>query len=241
MTTSDTSSTPQPTAGETTSAVISLGKKIVESLRADDLLSQWMAHHVAERMVALDRASVESRRQASDEVADLILRIWEHGRQVAFDADPTQLSASVVRAVAKLDPEPGERYFRAFGFVPTPEGTGTEIDKYLRVALGLDDQAGRLIHALVAYAAEIAADKETDWIQTLRNVNVDPLLTIRGLRDFSSESMQSDDPDYLKARHDDIARRAAALRKLLKPLARDAPKTPTSASLRRRLQREGLI
>ena len=199
-----------------------------------------MAHHVAERMVALDQAPVESRRQASDDVANLILRIWEHGRQDAFDTDPTRLSASVVRAVAKLDPEPDARYFRAFGFVPAPEHTGTEIDEHLRVALGLDDQAGRLIHALVAYAAEIAADKESEWIQTLRNVNADPLLSIRGLRDFSSESTHTDDPDHLKARHEDIARRAAAVRELLKPLARDAPKTPASASLRRRLQREEL-
>ena len=217
----------------TISDVISLGQKIVEGLRKDDLLTQWMAHHVAERMAGLKHVPAASLQQAEDDLSALILRLWEHGRSDAFDEDPTRLSASVVRAVAKLDPEPGEPYFRAFGFVPRPARTGTELDEYLRLALSLDSQVRRLILSLVTYAAALAEDRETEWIQQLQKVNADPLLLIRDLSSYPVD-VNHDQPDRLDARKQSIASQAAAIRDLLKPVARRAPSTPTSTRLRQR-------
>lgn len=219
----------------TTSDVISLGRKIVDGLRQDDLLSQWMAHHIAERMAALEHVAAASRQQAEDDLAALILRLWEHGRGNAFSEDPTRLTDSVVRAVAKLDPEPDEPYFRAFGFVPRPDGTGTELDEYLRVALSLDSEVQRLILGLVTCAAALAEDQETEWIQHLRRVNADPLLLIRDLTTYSGGLNRDDESDPLDVRRRSVARQAAAVRDLLKPLALHAPGKPTATRLRRRL------
>lgn len=193
-----------------------------------------MAHHIAERMAGLNHVPVASRQQAEDDLAALILRLWEHGRSDAFDEDPVRLSASVVRALAKLDPEPDEPYFRAFGFVPRPERTGTELDEYLRVALSLDSQAGRLILGLVTYAAALAEDQETEWIQQLRKVGADPVLLIRDLTSYPVDA-NDDESDPIDARRESVARQAAAVRDLLKPLALHAPEKPTARRLRRRL------
>lgn len=196
-----------------------------------------MAHHIAERMAGLDQVPAAARQQAEDNLAALILRLWEHGRSDAFDEDPTRLSASVVRAVAKLDPEPGEPYFRAFGFVPQPEGTGTEIDEYLRVALTLDSQVRRLILGLVTMAAALAEDQEAEWIRQLARVDADPLLLIRDLSSYSVD-MNDDESDPLHARKESVGRQAAAIRDLLKPVARHARETRTNTRVRRRLGEE---
>jgi len=197
-----------------------------------------MAHHIAERMAGLDWVPATARQQAEGELAELILRLWEHGRRDAFDEDPTRLSASVVRAVAKLDPEPGEPYFRAFGFVPRPERTGTELDEYLRVALSLDSQVRRLVLSLVTLAAELAEDQEAEWIQHLRKVDADPLLLIRDLSSYAVDGNE-DDSDPLRARRESVARQAAAIRDLLEPVARRARKPPTSTRSRgRRIEEE---
>lgn len=206
---------------------------IVDGLRQDDLLSQWMAHHIAERMAALDHVAAESRRQAEDDLAALILRLWAHGRSSALSEDPTRLSDSVVRAVAKLDPEPGEPYYRAFGFFPRHESTGTELDEYLRVALSLDHEVQRLILHLVNCAAALAEDQEAEWIKQLQKVDADPLVLIRDLTNYSDGDSLDDQTDPLEARKESVARQAAAVRELLDPLARQASGKPAVKRPRR--------
>ncbi|KTS07558.1 hypothetical protein NS283_01165 [Microbacterium testaceum] len=203
----------------------------MRSLRRDDVLSQWMAHHLAQRLTALDHVAPSERKRAEDEVADLILRIWEHGRQEGFVHDPVRLSASVARAVAKLDPEPDDLYYQAFGFIPRPENSDTEVDKYLRLAVLLDRDVGRLIRSLIVYAATVAEDHEAEWIRLLRNIDQDPLLLIRDLSTLA-EDTEDDNPeaDRLAA-----ARLASTVRALLAPLADEAPPQSTSRSRRLRL------
>ena len=219
--------------------MLALGEQIVQSLRRDDLLSRWMAHHISERMTSLATVAEEERAMAENEVADLILRLWEHGRTDAFDEDPVRLSESVMRAVAKLDPNPGERYFRAFGFVPQPLGTETESDRHLDVALSLDREAGCLMRELVMYAAATAEGKEATWIAALSALKADPFAQIRDLMALTPDD-DSLEPgtDPLASRRESIAVRAAKLRALLGPLASDAPSAPVRISRPRRLAPE---
>lgn len=235
MDTSDTSPTPPAPDGVTTSDVISLGREIVRTLRRNDVLSQWMAHHLAQRISALDHVLPEDRADAEDEVARLILRIWEHGRPEGFTYDPIRMSVSVVRAVAKLDPAPDDLYYQEFGFIPRPENTDTDVDKYLRLAVLLDRDVGRLIRALIIHAATVAEDREAEWIQLLRNINQDPLLLIRDLSTLTDDT-EDNDP---KADRLAAARLASTVRALLAPLADEAPSQSTSRSRRLRLAEEG--
>jgi hypothetical protein len=230
---SDTSSSLQAQGGGTTKGVLLLGEKIVQSLRQDDLLSRWMAHHISERMTSIATAGEEERAQREDEVADLILRLWEHGRNGAFDADPIQLSDNVMRAVAKLDPEPEERYFRAFGFVPQPLNTETVSDKHLDIALLLDRGAGDLVRELVTYAAAIAEDQEQPWISVLGAMDADPIVQLRDLMVYVEDESADGPADSLTAQRLRIATQAARLSALLEPLARNAPAASARSSRRR--------
>lgn len=190
-----------------------------------------MAHHLAQRIAALDHITPEHRADAEDEVANLILRIWEHGRHEGFAYDPTRMSASVARAVAKLDPSPDDLYHQAFGFIPRPETADTEVDNYLRLAVLLDRDVGRLIRSLIVYAATVAEDHEAEWIRRLRNIDQDPLLLIRDLPTLAEDTEDNNpEADRLAA-----ARLASTVRALLAPLADEAPPQSTSRSRRLRL------
>lgn len=215
-----------------------MGREILRTLRRNDLLSQWMAHHLAQRISALDHVAPEHRQHAEDEVADLILRIWEHGRHEGFAYDPIRMSASVARAVAKLDPAPEDLYYQAFGFVPRPENADTEVDKYLQLAVSLDREVGRLIRSLIVYAGTVAEDHEAEWIRLLRDVEQDPLLLIRDLATFPEDSDDNSPPAKRDAQRVEAARLAARVRTLLTPLADEAPPQSTSRSRRLRLAEE---
>ncbi|OZD38634.1 hypothetical protein CH252_32415 [Rhodococcus sp. 06-1477-1B] len=145
------------------------------------------------------------------------------------------MSVSVVRAVAKLDPAPDDLYYQEFGFIPRPENTNTDVDKYLRLAVLLDRDVGRLIRALIIHAATVAEDREAEWIQLLRNIDQDPLLLIRDLSTLTDDT-EDNDP---KADRLAAARLASTVRALLAPLADEAPSQSTSRSRRLRLAEEG--
>jgi hypothetical protein len=60
-------------------AVIELGKRLVVQLKlGDDLLSQWMAHLIAERMDAVEHALPEARTSAQDACAATVFQLWDH-------------------------------------------------------------------------------------------------------------------------------------------------------------------
>jgi hypothetical protein len=62
--------------------ILVLGQQIVKDLRLEpgvDTLGRWMAHHLAELIIAADRASSpRERTTAKKEAVDLIVRIWDH-------------------------------------------------------------------------------------------------------------------------------------------------------------------
>ncbi len=120
---------------------------------------------------------------------------------------------------------------------PPPENTDTDVDKYLRLAVLLDRDVGRLIRALIIHAATVAEDREAEWIQLLRNINQDPLLLIRDLSTLTDDT-EDNDP---KADRLAAARLASTVRALLAPLADEAPSQSTSRSRRLRARRGGRL
>ena len=60
-------------------AAIELGKRIVAGLKlGNDVTAQWMAHLVAEKIVAAEQASETARDAAVSECVDVILKLWAH-------------------------------------------------------------------------------------------------------------------------------------------------------------------
>ncbi|HHK4224546.1 TPA: hypothetical protein ACQTXI_003037 [Pseudomonas aeruginosa] len=94
-------------------SVIALGKRIVASLSQDeDLTSEWMAHLIAERINAVEKAQPEDRAEAEEACVQEILRLWEHRYKAPARFNPLREIEPIARSLAALDPEREEfRYY----------------------------------------------------------------------------------------------------------------------------------
>lgn len=208
--------------GETISAVLSLGERIGAALDENDLPSQWMAQHIAERMTALESLQGADHETAENDLADRILQLWAHRRGATFREDPLGQTEAVLRAVARLDPDAQRAFFPALSFGPKPQDGGEHTDERLRIALALDKQVAELIRTLISDAAESAQTADGSWVEAARAANVDPLAEIENLIAVYSGAISRDD-DPQAARRARITTQATQIRDLLAPLAGDAP------------------
>jgi hypothetical protein len=198
--------------GETRAAVLSLGEQIAASLDQHDMLARWMAHHLAEHLQALEAFSGAERVDAEQEVADLIVQLWERRRTMPMREDPLSLADSVVRAVARLDPEAGPfRFFGRFDEDAGPSQAEVEANEALKLALGIDEATGQLVRSLVRYAAMTAVSHDADWI---RGAEAMKDATIRDIRRvFDLEENAGEDP--ISVEQNRIVERAGNLGALL--------------------------
>lgn len=163
-------------------AVIDLGKRLVSALNlGDDLLAQWMAHVIAERMDAADRASPETRTLAQDACMQAIFGLWEHRSSLPSHMRPFKELEPLLRTLASLDVESGAR-FRYFPRHPSDEELeGADVDgkRLLTIAVNLDYSARVLIQYLLAAAAQDAAEKVIPWLDAAIDAEADSALELR--------------------------------------------------------------
>jgi len=202
--------------GETRAAVLSLGEQIAASLDEHDMLARWMAHHLAERLYALEALNGPARVDAEREVAHLIVQIWERRRTVPMREDPLSLADSVVRAVARLDPKASPfRFYGRFDEDAGPSPAEVEANGTLKLALAIDEAADQLIRSSIRYAAMTAVCRDADWIRGAEATND---ITIRDLhRVLDLEETPDEDP--ISAERDRIAKRAGYLGALMQSMS----------------------
>lgn len=207
--------------GATRGAVLALGEQIAASLDEHDLLSRWMAHHLAERLTTLETLRGRAKATAEAEVAELIVRIWEHRHTVGFRDDPLALTESVERAIARLDPSAKApfNYYRPFDDQPGPSPAEIEANTALRIALGIDDAAGDIVRSLVRYAAVIAENQDAKWVRVALVARPIGLRDLTRLLEFDlDDSVDGQNP--AAAVRSEITKRAKALGKVLRVLSR---------------------
>ena len=163
-------------------AVIDLGKKLVAELKlGDDMMAQWMAHFIAERMDAAERASPEALASAQDICAQAIFRLWEHRNSLPSHMRPFRELEPLLQTLASLDVDSGPR-FRYIPQYPSdqefeaPEMQGSNL---LKTAVNLDYSARVLIQYLLSAAADSAIDKAIPWLEAAIDAKADALLELR--------------------------------------------------------------
>lgn len=226
MTTSSSSSSRPTRDGATTAAILSLGKQIAATLDEHDLLSQWMAHYLAERMVTVESLNGQERATAEDKVADYILRLWEHRHGAALREDPIALSDSVERAITRLDPERLKPwgYYNTFEEEAGPSEVEIEVNTLLRAALGLDQIMADLVRALVTCASMTAAEKDKKWVVSSRAAGEDPLKYIQRL--YKSEELEDSGQTPVAAERAKIVMRSRAVIELLQTVIGEVTESP---------------
>lgn len=142
---------------ERSKSVIALGKRIVADLAKDeDLTSEWMAHLIAERMDAVERAPPDLKAIAEDACVHEILRLWKHRYAGPSRMNPLRDVEPIARTLAALDPEGTDfQYYRDSLGLAKGEDCKTPND-WLKLALQIDRTAKDLIKFSLQMGAEEA-------------------------------------------------------------------------------------
>jgi hypothetical protein len=163
-------------------AVIELGKRIVAELElGDDLLSQWMAHLIAERIHTAEEVPLETRASAQDACAQAIFQLWDHRNSLPEHVRPFRALEPLLETLASLDVASGRR-FRFFRKAPSDEeleAAGESSKQALQIAVNLDEAARVLIQYFLAAAAEAAADEALPWLDAAIDAEADAVLELR--------------------------------------------------------------
>lgn len=156
-------------------AVLELGKRLVAQLEADDdLLASWMAHDIAQRIEAAERAPVEAKAAAQDACAKAILELWRYRSALPSHLRPLGELEPALRTLASLDVDQTDyRYYpqalRAAATADADEAT----KQWLELAIGLDYSARLLIQFALRSAAHRAASNADPWVELAQKAGAD--------------------------------------------------------------------
>lgn len=149
-------------------AVIELGKRIVADLKlGDDVVAQWMAHLVAEKISAAEHASDDTRETAAAACVEAILKLWANRYTLPpymrplRELDPLLLTLKSL----SLDEVDGYRYFSRAPRDEELEGATEEEKKLFEFAIGIDHSARELIRYALGVAAMRSADSARLWLE----------------------------------------------------------------------------
>jgi hypothetical protein len=117
-------------ASKLPTGVLELGQHLVKELNLQDgvdTLGRWMAHHLAELLVAAKDADDAERPAAEDRVANLILRIWAQRDTEPIGITPLASYAKAAQVLAAIHPK--ERLFAPLSLqeVPTRVARSLEV------------------------------------------------------------------------------------------------------------------
>ncbi|AMV48213.1 AVAST type 3 anti-phage proein Avs3b [Paraburkholderia caribensis] len=179
--------------------MIDLGKRLVTELNlADDLLAQWMAHFIAERIDAAERATPEARVAAQEACAQAIYGLWEHRNSLPRHTQPFRELEPILRTLASLDVDSGNRfrYIHSRPDIETPEDAELAGNRFLDTAVNLDYSARVLIQYLLGIASLEVSENVAPWLDAAVEAGADATLEVR-IADFLSGSANLPDPDEL--------------------------------------------
>lgn len=89
--------------------IINLGNLLVEELKREDkypdTLTRWMAHYIAEQIIAAESAEVPDKAAAQERCFQTILALWKHRSSMPSGHRPFESFEPILRALEHLDPK----------------------------------------------------------------------------------------------------------------------------------------
>jgi hypothetical protein len=151
---------------ETQERVISLGKKLLVSLKKNeaDEITSWMINYLAEQITLAESGSGEAKKSC----IEVILKLWERRATLPNGTRPFESFESIFKALESLSPESHvPRYYHQTDS-DEPDRLG-ESEKWIEVAKRLDDTARTLITFMFEQAVVGSCSEETkEWIKALK-------------------------------------------------------------------------
>lgn len=196
---------------------MALGGKLVEQfeLRQDeDTLGQWIAHHLAEKLVAHEKASGTARAELEVELVGTILKFWKHRAYFPRGTKPFEGYEAVLRALESFDPKPDHgRYFFYDGADKLAKGTTPPAQEWLDAAKTFDRGARAIVSFCIRQAARASEQPDEVWLSAAKVLAEDAdrdFIAIKILRAGEKEEETTDpladQKKQLEAKRDDLRR-----------------------------------
>lgn len=206
-------------SSETQQQVIRLGKKLVKELGDDraDTLSQWMAHYIAEKIFATEKAEGKTKKELEKSCYEAILNLWAHRSDYPENIRPLKQFETIFKTIGKLDPDSRDPLYSYFKDTHDRDKRKLceqeeSVQEWLKVALSVDDMAKVMIEFSLRQAFEAATDERTkEWIKEARKLPGDEYLSV--IVKFIG-STEEDDPDVHKIRQQEIGRLKDRIQKI---------------------------
>lgn len=186
-------------------AILDVGRRLVTTLGlADsvDTLARWMAHTLAEKLDAADRATGGDRTAAQAEAIDLILKLWAHRRDLPPGHRPFEDLEATARVLKRLDPEDTSNRFFGLERFPPIEGAPEAAKVWLQRALEIDNAARTAIRYCIQAADDATPGDRADWAQLAEAADLERDVEVSILRFVGSmgAARRGDAPDDAAAR-----------------------------------------
>lgn len=195
---------------------MALGGRLAEQfkLRADeDTLGQWIAHHLAEKLLAHRGASGPAKVALEAELVEAILKFWKHRAYFPRGTKPFEGYDAVLRALESFDPKPeNSRYF----FYPAADEltkSATPPSKaWIDMAKIIDRGARAMINICFQQAARASEQPDETWIsaaQVLAEEADRDVIVIKYVKTLQGDEESANSTDFgrerLKQKRKDIA------------------------------------
>lgn len=207
--------------------MIALGRRLVDALASeghDDVLSKWMAHHIASLMIDAERAGPGPQRAEAERACmEGVLRLWAHRSVLPNGARPFENAEATLSTLAKLDPTAaGNFYFRLRD--RHDESVAVEGAKWLRFAEGVDLAARALIRFCLGQA--LAKDQAglAEWVELTKSLDAPSqwdVMLVSSLVEVGKESEPEELARRSEAKARDLSKKVASLIPVLQALQKD--------------------
>lgn len=161
--------------------LINLGQLLINELEGEpgaDTLSRWMAHYIAEKISAVEKAKPGEKQKLKKECFDLILKLWEHRSELPSGSRPLQNFEAILTVLHNISPDENKPYY--YNRPRRDERQQIEMDQldeksggqWLEIMQAADRAARVWIEHALKKAADSAQDDNTrKWIESIFAVN----------------------------------------------------------------------
>jgi hypothetical protein len=133
-----------------------------------------MAHYVAERIEAAEKAPAEVKSAAQDDCAKAILELWRHKNSLPSRLRLFRELEPIQRTLAVLDVcSRDHRYYPAVLREAATADADDDAKEWLELAIGLDYSARLLIQFALRSAAHRAASQAAPWVELALKAGAD--------------------------------------------------------------------
>ncbi len=200
------------------SKVVTLGKRIVQEIELNkhaDILSRWMAHHMAELIIKAETADKEKKSRLEDQCRTVILTLWDHIDKLPPTSNPFHNLESFASALRALNLEQHPYYYAevhdTIGTANIPESA----KQWLNLSRQIDHSARMLIKTCILKATEEIWGNESELIELAMaaEANELPIVTFVRLIDGEMKQLNEDNNEYWKS----LQKHVEQLRDLVSP------------------------